>query len=77
MNEWDLDNLMFFLGTDEEDFQAWFDQASNDDIDYALNLFLQRRRELINRGLKEHEHYPEVKDFTDAKNVLKKFMIGK
>ena len=40
MNEWDRDNLEFIKGCDSGEFDDWMDQATNDDIEYALELGL-------------------------------------
>ena len=37
-NEWDRDNLNFLLNTKGEDFQAFWDQADEDDKLYAQEL---------------------------------------
>ena len=37
-NEWDRDNLNFLLNTKGEDFQAFWDQADEDDRVYAQEL---------------------------------------
>ena len=37
-NEWDRDNLNFLLNTKGEDFQAFWDQADEDDQLYAQEL---------------------------------------
>jgi len=47
MNEWDRDNLMFILGADESEFEAWLSQTTRDDVVYALELFARHRNELV------------------------------
>jgi hypothetical protein len=47
MNEWDRDNLNFIMSCSDDDFKAWFDQATEDDITYALELIVQSRGELL------------------------------
>jgi hypothetical protein len=37
-NQWDRDNLEFLLNTKGEDFQAFWDQADEDDRVYAQEL---------------------------------------
>ena len=37
-NDWDRDNLNFLLNTKGEDFQAFWDQADEDDRVYAQEL---------------------------------------
>jgi len=47
MNEWDRDNLNFIMSCSDKEFKAWFDQATEDDISYALELIKQSRCELL------------------------------
>lgn len=79
MNGWDKDNLMFILRSDYETFDAWMKQATNDDVKYALELIAEYKKEkaLQIRAMKQAEasHYPEVSDFTQAKQVLEKFRL--
>jgi hypothetical protein len=79
MNEWDKDNLMFILKSDYATFMAWMAQATDDDINYALMLIADYKKEqaIQLRALKEMQasYYPEVKDFTQAKEVLDKFRL--
>jgi hypothetical protein len=82
MNEWDRDNLHFIMTCSEEEFRAWFDQASDDDITYALELIAQSRAEVVEqqfdvynreseRIMLKHGKYPE------ASAILSKFMLNK
>lgn len=82
MNQWDKDNLYFIMNASDEEFREWMDQATQDDINYALQLIAEGKRERYERqkfleGIAEWEHYPEVVDFTEANNVLNKFMMEK
>jgi hypothetical protein len=82
MNEWDRDNLNFIMSCSNEEFQAWFDQATDDDITYALELIVQSRCELLEqefevfnreseRLMLKHGKYPE------ASAILNKFLLKK
>lgn len=46
MNNWDRDNLEFILYANSAEFEAWMQQATRDDIDYALQLIQIHRNEL-------------------------------
>lgn len=46
MNNWDRDNLEFILYANSQEFEAWMQQATRDDIDYALQLIQLHRTEL-------------------------------
>jgi hypothetical protein len=72
MSDEDRDNLNFLLNVSPEVFEDWFDQADEDDVDYALELLAKRKTEL---NLKELEFSDSVKDTTEANQVLRKFML--
>lgn len=80
MNEWDRDNLSFIMSCSDEEFKAWFEQATEDDITYALELIKQSRGELLEqqyevfnreseRIMLKHGKYPE------ASAILSKFLL--
>jgi len=80
MNEWDRDNLNFIMSCSDKEFKAWFDQATEDDISYALELIKQSRGELLEqefevfnreseRIMLKHGKYPE------ATAILNKFLL--
>jgi len=46
MNDWDKDNLEFILYANSQVFEEWMQQATHDDIDYALQLIQLHRTEL-------------------------------
>ena len=70
MNEWDYDNLMFLIKTNDSVFQDWIEQADNDDVTYALELF-KKHRDMI--AMREIYLRDDITDFSDAKEVLTKF----
>jgi len=70
MNEWDYDNLMFLIKTNDSVFQDWIEQADNDDVTYALELF-KKHRDII--AMREIYLRDDITDFSDAKEVLTKF----
>jgi len=72
MSDEDRNNLNFLLTVSPEVFEDWFDQADEDDVDYALELLAKRKTEL---NLKELEFSDSVKDTTEANQVLRKFML--
>ena len=79
MNEWDKDNLMFIMKSDYQTFKAWMEQATDDEINYALQLIAEFKKEqaMLSMAVKERvgAHYPEVSDFTQANQVLAKFRL--
>jgi hypothetical protein len=70
MNDWDYDNLMFLIKTNDSVFQDWIEQADNDDVNYALELF-KKHRDII--AMREIYLRDDITDFSDAKEVLTKF----
>jgi hypothetical protein len=70
MNEWDYDNLMFLIKTNDSVFQDWIEQADNDDVTYALELF-KKHRDMI--AMREIYLRDDITDFSDAKEALTKF----
>jgi len=70
MNEWDYDNLMFLISTNDSVFQDWIEQADNDDVTYALELF-KKHRDII--AMREIYLRDDITDFSDAKKALTKF----
>lgn len=77
MNQWDLDNFRFLMNIKQQEFDAWMEQASDDDIEYALELIKYARTELavqLMEAAEEMEEFEEM-DLTLAKEVLGKFAI--
>jgi hypothetical protein len=70
MNDWDYDNLMFLINTNDSVFQDWIEQADNDDVTYALELF-KKHRDMI--AMREIYLRDDITDFSDAKEALTKF----
>ena len=70
MNELDYDNLMFLISTNDSVFQDWIEQADNDDVTYALELF-KKHRDII--AMREIYLRDDITDFSDAKKALTKF----
>jgi uncharacterized protein YbaA (DUF1428 family) len=79
MNDWDRDNLMFIMKSDYSTFKAWMEQATNDEVNYALQLIAEFKREQAQlkllKELADEVHYPKVTDFTEANQVLSKFRL--
>ena len=70
MNDWDRSNLHFILDSDKatlDDFYSW---ATEDDLNYALNLVRTAKSELL---VQELELMDEVEHCNEAINALKQF----
>jgi len=73
MNDFDRDNLEFFLTVSTSEFDEWADQASMEDINYAIKLIQTARLELVNQ---EIDLLDQVEDTSEAKQFLKKFTLA-
>jgi hypothetical protein len=74
MNPLDRDNYIFFTTAPQSEFEAWMDQASVDEINYAISLIAKGKAEL--QALHD-SIMDEVTDTTEANNLLKQFTLGK
>ena len=72
MNDFDKDNLEFFLHGDQKEFEEWMNQASSEELDYAIRLIRIAKLELAEQ---EYAMLDEVPYVTDAKEVLKRFRL--
>jgi hypothetical protein len=70
MNDFDRDNLEFFLHGDEKEFEEWMEQASSEDLDYALKLIRIAKAEVLEQ---HYEFIDAVPFLDDAKKLLKQF----
>jgi len=70
MNDFDRDNLEFFLHGDEKEFEEWMEQASSEDLDYALKLIRIAKAEMLEQ---HYELIDTVPFLDDAKELLKQF----
>ena len=70
MNDFDKDNLEFFLHGDQKEFEEWMNQASSEELDYAIRLIRIAKLELAEQ---EYAMLDEVPYVTDAKELLKRF----
>jgi hypothetical protein len=61
---------MFLINTNDSVFQDWIEQADNDDVTYALELF-KKHRDMI--AMREIYLRDDITDFSDAKEALTKF----
>jgi len=70
MNDWDRNNLHFILDSDKETLDDFYSWATEDDLNYALNLVRTAKAELL---VQELELMDEVENCDQAINVLKQF----
>jgi hypothetical protein len=74
MNDHDKDNLEFLMAISKNTLLDWCDQASDDDIQYAIELLKQRQIEV---DMELATVLDDVEDVTEAKTVLSKYSINK
>ena len=67
MNDWDRNNLNFILTSMDAAFEKWMLDAKPEDIDYALELVAQHRRELSEM---EAALFDDIQDFTEANQII-------
>lgn len=72
MNDFDRDNFEFFVYGSQSEFDAWADQASTEDLAYAMDLIRRGRIELEAKFAEL-----EVTDVSQAESLLKQFTLGK
>lgn len=79
MNSHDRDNLQFILSLNDEEFDAWTDEMTDDDIQYAMEILQAARKELADQeqSLTEAEIECELEysNFAQAHIVLQKFRL--
>jgi hypothetical protein len=69
MNPWDKDNLIFLLTADPKDYEAWLDQATLEEVSYALKLMDLHKTELQVEKMKWNESTENL-DCTEALAVI-------
>jgi len=67
LNKRDRDNTRFLISSDLTALAAWIDQATNEDIKYALELTNTVRSEI---EIHEMDLQDEIEDFTEAKLLI-------
>jgi hypothetical protein len=70
MNEWDRDNLNFIRFSRDKEWDEWMLQATNTDIDYALGLLSEYKKEIQNEITLLQD--PQIVDFNDAKALIER-----
>ena len=76
MNRRDQHNLDFLMRSPKRDFDMWLEQASSEDIDYALGIVRKSKLENLIETIELQEMMAEFEDDMDeAKEVLEKFKL--
>jgi hypothetical protein len=70
MDENDRNNLNFLMSVSQKGLQEWYKQASEDDIQYALELMNWFQDELDEEAL---ESKLLTSDFKESKQILERF----
>lgn len=74
MNDFDKDNLDFFLHGNSYEFEEWMNDASDSDLSYALRLIRQAKAELVE---KSWDLLDSVENTDEANEILKAFTYGR
>ena len=75
MDKWDRDNLNFLLSVDEDTFDEFMAQSSDDDIQYAIELIQTHKAELMTRQMELEDALAEETGLDDARAVLNRFRL--
>lgn len=71
MNEWDRDNLEYFLGLSRKEFDELMDDFTVEDFLYTIKLIRTAMSELMIQDMEEND----VTDTSQAKELLKSFTL--
>ena len=73
MNSRDRTNLDFLLNIPAEEFDDWLDKASDDDVDYALEIIRKSKAETIVEMIElEEVMYSYEEDMAEANKVIER-----
>ena len=75
MNSFDRENLNFLLTASKKDMDEWYHYATEDDMDYAIELIRAARTELELQELELIDSEVGDNDLTEARTVLAKFTL--
>ena len=75
MNSFDRENLNFLLTASKKDMDEWYHYATEDDMDYAIELIRAARTELELQELELIDSEVGDNDLTEARSVLAKFTL--
>ena len=76
MNSRDQANLDFIMNTSEKDFDEWLDTATQDDIDYAMELIRRSRTDKMIEIMELQDLMASHEDeMEDAQEVLSRFIL--
>ena len=73
MNSRDRTNLDFLMNIPAEEFDAWLLQASDDDVDYAIEIIRKSKAEVILETIElEEVMYSYEEDMAEANKVIER-----
>lgn len=70
MNKIDRDNLDYFLTASSEEFDRWLQQATPEQVMYAINLLLRNKMEENEFQVEVLEDAHVTQEFPDAMAVI-------
>ena len=75
MNKHDRDNLQFIISLNDEQFDDWASEMTDDDIQYAIEILQAARMELVEQEQALMEYDLVDSDLVEARAVLQKFRL--
>ena len=72
MNDWDRDNLEYFLSLSNKEFDELMDEFNTEDFLYVIKLIRTAMAELMVQEMDEND---DVVDTSQAKALLKSFTL--
>lgn len=76
MNDNDKKNLDFILYAPQKEFDAWMEEASMDDIDYALEIIRQSKVEIMMEQIELQDlAVMDHDDVSEARDILNKLKL--
>ena len=75
MNKHDRDNLQFIISLNDEQFDDWASEMTDDDILYAIEILQAARMELVEQEQALMEYDLVDSDLVEARAVLQKFRL--
>lgn len=72
MNDWDRDNLEYFLSLSKKEFDELMDEFTTEDFLYIIKMIRTAIAELMVQEMEEND---DVKNTLQAKALLKSFTL--
>ena len=74
MNRRDFNNFQYIINLNDDDYDQWLSDATDEDLQYLQQLFDQRKVQLIEQQLDYIDKVAQV-DQSAAEKILNKYML--